>query len=95
MTVHSKSFADVPLDPDTKIIEQHEISINSLPCLFQRWSWESINASSCIFHTFDVQSFSDDQLQALIAESELSNTLGTKTISRKDNFTFVNFNFQY
>lgn len=95
MTVHSKLFADESLRPDTKTIEQREISINSLPCLFQRWSWESINASSCIFHTFDVQSFSDDQLQALIAESELSNTLGTKTISRKDYFTFVNFNFQY
>lgn len=95
MTIYSKSFTGVPLDPDTKIIEQREISINSLPCLFQRWSWESINASSCIFHTFDVQSFSDDKLQALIAESELSNTLGTKKISRKDDFTFVNFNFQY
>jgi hypothetical protein len=95
MTVHSNSFAGVPLVPDTKIIEQREISINSLPCLFQRWSLESINASSCIFHTVDVPSFSDYQLQALIAESELSNTIGTKTLSRKDNFTFINFNFQY
>lgn len=31
MTVHSKSFEDESLGPDTKIIEQREISFTSLP----------------------------------------------------------------
>ena len=34
------NFNDVPVDPDTSIIEQSEIKVNGILVLNQHWSWD-------------------------------------------------------
>ena len=91
----NSQFKDTSNDPDTRILHEQEMLIENFICLFQRWSWEGIRGDSCIFHSNDLQAFSDEEIKTLIAHSQLESAMGTKTISRKENFIYVNFNFQH
>lgn len=88
-------FQNVPVDPDTKILHQKEITIDTLPVLIQAWAWEGIVAESAIFRAEDVRGFSDEEHFRKIVENYDVGSDHRHTITRdSDGYTFVNFNFQ-
>ena len=85
---------NVPVEPDTRIIQQKEIKVGAIPSLYQHWSWEGIIAESIIFHDKDVQSLSDEELFQMI--SFHADPDGQYTVSRScSGYTFINFNFRH
>ena len=44
-----KNFSDVPVERDTYIIEQKEITINGIPVLKQHWRRDGVYGNSLIF----------------------------------------------
>ena len=88
-------FQNVPVDPDTRILHQKEITIDTLPVLIQAWAWEGIVAESAIFRAEDVRGFSDEELFQKIVDNLDFGPDHRHTITRdSDGYTFVNFNFQ-
>jgi len=86
------SFSNIPVDPDTEIIEQSEIIIFDIPALNQKWNWDGITANSLIFNSIDVEKFTDDELLKMIKKSGIQ-VNSSVTYSNKDSYRFVNFNF--
>jgi len=87
-------FNNVPVEPDTRIIQQREIEIEGVPALHQTWSWDGLIGESIIFHSDDVEGFTDDEIFELI--NDHTDPEGKYTVSRSDSgYTFVNFNFRY
>ena len=87
-------FSNIPKDPDTRIIEQSEITINGLLVLKQYWSWDGIKANSLIFHSNDVKKLSDDELLKLIKNNSDIKFNSSITFSNKNDYRFVNYNFE-
>ena len=89
-----KTFKDVPVEADTKIIRQKEIQIGEISALHQEWAWDGILAESIIFHDHDVENFSDEELFQMIEYH--ADPDGQYTVSRSSSgYSFINFNFSY
>lgn len=90
-----EKFADVPLDPDTRIVEQRVLKIAGYDAIYQKWNWDGLVGHSLIFLAADVVALSDQELEELLAKSGLIEGARTRiTISRTGNrFAFVNFGF--
>ena len=85
---------NVPKDLDTQIIEQSETTINGIPVPSLRKNWNSIKATSLIFHSQDVEQFNDDELLETIKKSGIQIN-SSVTFKRDDNgYCFVNYNFE-
>ena len=92
----STLFSNVPVDPDTRILRQKEMTIESIPVLIQRWAWEGIVADSAIFHDADVLDVDDNKLFKIIEKYYDVGENIQYTVKRNQNGnTFVNFNFSY
>jgi len=89
------NFSDVPKEKDTRIIEQQEIVINSIPALLQHWEWDGIIADSLIFKSSDVVDLiNDEDLLGFINKYSDIKIVGSKTFKRNSSgYCFVNFNF--
>lgn len=86
-------FKNVPIDPDTRIINQHGVEVEGIPALIQQWSWEGFIAESIIFLNADVAHLDESELFDLVRRSCLVND-DRFTVSRSESgFTFVNYNF--
>ena len=86
-------FEKVPIDEDTKILQQEEKKIGNFRVLWQRWSWEGIKAESIIFLADEVENLSDEELSDLVLKNVT--TASATTISRPPSgYTFVNYNFE-
>lgn len=83
-------FKNVPLDEGVKIVKQQEDKIGNYNVLFQFWVMEGVSAVSAIFLSSEVADISDSELQNLVKKE--CNTEET-TISRGEDYTFVNYGF--
>jgi hypothetical protein len=89
-------FANIPLDPETRIISKIEIIIDKIPALIEQWSWDGIAGKSAIFIDVDVSNYSDEELFLKIVEHFNISSDTRHTVQRNSNgFTFVNFDFFY
>ena len=87
-------FANVPLDPDTKIRAESLVTLGEIEALYQRWYWEGIGGESLIFVSEEVEGLGNEALKKLAASSSLIQEGSDFTIKRNQRgFTFVNFNF--
>ena len=87
-------FVNVPVEPDTRIIQQREIVIGDIPSLYQQWSWDGLIAESISFYDQDVEDLSDDDLFDLISDYAVPDE--QFTVSRSSSgYTFINFNFRH
>ena len=89
----SSQFDNVPVEPDTRILMQVEANLDDYAVLYQKWSWDGITAESFIFPTAAVTSLTDGALKSLAASSPMVKPDSAMTLSRQDQFCFVNFNF--
>jgi hypothetical protein len=89
----SSQFDKVPVEPDTRILMQVEAKLDDYEALYQKWSWDGITAESFIFPTAAVMSLTDEALKSLAASSPMVKPDAAMTLSRQDQFCFVNFNF--
>jgi hypothetical protein len=87
-------FKAIPVEEDTRILQKQLMTVNGIDARFERWSWEGVVAESLIFVTEEITDQSDEQLwQSIIKQLSVSAAMH-HTISRKESYTFVNFNFE-
>ena len=88
-------FADVPMDPDTRIVSQSLGDIDDLDALYQQWNWEGVAGESLVFVSEEIRGLGDQALEELVRGSSLVEDGSAVTIKRNQHgFTFVNFNFE-
>jgi len=93
--IMSSKFACVPIEEDTKVIDQLEAMLGCYPVLYQKWHWDGIVAESFIFANEDIAGLSDEELEKEVKESPMCKENSRITVKRTDDgFTFVNFNFE-
>jgi len=88
-----RDFKELTNDIDTKIISRTLTEINKIPCVYEIWNWDGIVGDSIIFYKDDIKIYSDDEIVALACK-KLNRKIEEYTISTKDLFTFLNFNFK-
>ncbi len=90
----SDKFKNIPVEKDTKIIISSPMKLGESDIVYQKWSWEGITAESIIFISSDVENVGDAELKYDIYNSPIVHKDSEVTISRGDEYTFVNFNFK-
>lgn len=91
----NNKFANIPLDPDTTILEEKPIKLEEFDAFYQKWNWDGITAESVIFLSADVNHLDDSELGLLITKSGPFAFSGSMTIKRNpEDYTFTNFNFK-
>lgn len=88
-----RTFNDVSLDPETRLLFETEAKLDDYDVLYQRWSWSGVLAESFIFHTADLMDLDDAALEALARRSPIIQPDSAITTTRGEQYTFVNFNF--
>lgn len=86
---------EIPLDDGTTILSQQSMTIGHLDAVLQTWILDGVRAASCIFRSDDVANLSYEQLKLFVKDAGLLDLDSPLTIQRTDDFTFVNFNFDY
>ncbi|HMN57527.1 MAG: hypothetical protein J0I00_17700 [Burkholderiales bacterium] len=95
MPAASSKFANVPLDDDTRVLSQSEVSINGLDALHQRWVWDGIIGQSLVFLAGDVSATTDQEIVDMARVAGLVAMESATTVSRGDSgFVFLNFGFE-
>jgi hypothetical protein len=88
-------FNQVKTDEDTVITAHVECMFGDYPVLYQKWTWEGIDAESLIFCNGDIAAISLNELVDEVRKSPLVNCPEEEiTHSVKDLYTFLNFNFK-
>jgi hypothetical protein len=88
-------FSDIPIDTDTVVLSEKHIQLNGLNVLLQSWRWDGVKANSLIFQAADVTDFTYEAIKDILLSSGLEGATASSTISRKNDFVFINFNFRY
>ncbi len=86
-------FKNIPIEEGTKIIFSSPMRWGEHEITYQKWKWDGIVAESIIFVSSDVENLSDSELRDDISSSPVVRKDSEVTISRGEEFTFVNFNF--
>ena len=87
-------FAHVPLEDDTRIRSQQQISITGIDALHQRWVWDGIAGESLIFVAGDIPGATDRQILAMARDAGFAVADDDFTIKRTEHgFVFLNFGF--
>ena len=89
----NEKFKNIPVEEDTHIILSSPMKWGDLDVVYQIWSGEGIKAESIIFLNDDVKDIDDETLKADVNDSPIVKDKGKLTMSRGEEFTFVNFNF--
>jgi len=90
----NEKFKNIPLEEGTKILFSSPMRWGELDIVYQKWNWEGITAESIIFLTEDVKEMDDEALEDDVRDGPLVREDSQVTISRGDEYTFVNFNFK-
>ena len=89
----SDKFDNIPVEIGTKIIFSSPMMFGEFDIVYQKWSWDGIIAESIIFLSDDVKEMDDEALEKDVGDGPLVREDSQVTISRGDEYTFVNFNF--
>ncbi len=90
----SGKFKNVPVEKETTIIFELAAKLDDYDILHQKWSFDGIYAQSIIFVSSDIEHLSDEELKTFVVKSEIISNKTSITLSRKKDFTFVNFDFR-
>ena len=90
----TEKFKNVPVEDDTQIIASMEAKIEDYDVLYQKWSWDGIQAESVIFCNDDVAELTEAQIKEQVALcTALVKQESQLTYNKGEKYTFVNFNF--
>ena len=90
----NRRLANPPLDADTRVLISEEVQLDDYPAWHQVWRWEGIEGHSLIFPTSSVPALDDAALKALVVGRGYAEEQASFTFARRDEWTFVNFNFR-
>ena len=90
----SDKFKNIPVEKDTKILFRSPMKWRELDIVYEKWYWDGITAESIIFLNEDVKEMDDEALEKDVSDGSLVQSDSKVTISRGDEYTFVNFNFK-
>lgn len=89
-----EKFARVPLDDDTCIRSQQQISVTGIDALHQRWVWDGIAGESLVFIAAEIPGATDQQIVSMASDAGLAVDDDDFTVKRTENgFVFLNFGF--
>ena len=80
--------------PDKRILQKHKIKLGEFDVRHEIWSWKGYKTEAIIFENDDIVALTDQDIEALVVESELVKEALEININRLEKFTFVIFNFQ-
>lgn len=83
-----------PEDPETLIMFEAQVEISDQKAWHQIWRWGMYQAHSLIFPTATAKDLNDDELKAIAQASDLAHIDSRFTFKRRDEWIFVNFNFE-
>ncbi len=87
-------FDNIPVDSETNIITEYQAKFDKYHILYQKWHWQGIHAESIIFINDEILDFSEDSLIEFVKDSPMIKKHTKLTLTKKENYTFVNFNFK-
>ena len=87
-------FKDVPSDEGIKVLFESPMKFGNKDILYQKWAMEGIVAESIVFLTDDVNHLEDEEFEEYVKSSDIVNLDSSVTMSRKDQYSFINFNFK-
>lgn len=90
----TNKFANIPVDLDTRIIEQEEVKVGDYDACYQKWSWDGIVAESLIFGSSEVAQLDDDALKMLVRQSSYFQSSSITLKRNSEGYCFTNFNFK-
>ncbi len=85
-------FADVVIDPDTRIISEEYLKIGNYDAKFEHWFWDGIYASSLIFLKSDVEDLEKSDLLKLIKDN--IGLVYDFTFSGSGSYLFLNYGYK-
>lgn len=91
-----RKFKNIPLSPNTKILNTLQTTFNGIACVYQFWRNTTVQGSSIIFYCDDVNTNTDKEIEQWIREFSLLIEKGSNvTVSRNNNseYVIVSFNF--
>ena len=89
------AFQNIPTDPETTILFEHQGVFDDLPVCFRAWQYDDIQGESIIFQNRDLQGQEDRHIIKKVKASCLVDKSKTIAISRNNpDYVFVNFNFK-
>lgn len=90
----NEKFKNVPKDNDTVILFEVVAKFGKFDAMYQKWLKDGIYGKSFIFLSSDIANLDDEMLKKEIQESPMVSKKSSITVSRKEKYTFVNFNFK-
>lgn len=90
----NEKFKNVPKDNDTVILFEVIAKFGKFDAMYQKWLQDGIYGKSFIFLSSDIANLDDEMLKKEIQESPMVSKKSSITVSRKEKYTFVNFNFK-
>jgi len=87
-------FTNLSTDEETTILFRSPMKWDEKDVVYEKWRWSGITAESVIFLSEDVKDLDDEALEEELRQSPLVRSDSKMTISRGEEYTFVNFNFQ-
>jgi len=86
------AWTDVPLEPDTTLLEEVPVQLDGYDLLYQRWHWDGLPGESLILREDQVEALTDEQLHQLALDKGLIPTSAAITITRqRQGYAFVNY----
>lgn len=93
-----RNFKNIPMDAETEILLSSQMKFGNIDCLFQAWTFDSIQGNSLIFFAEDLKGKSDDEIKKMVlTESEIVINKSRITLSKNEKehpYVFVNFDFK-
>ncbi len=87
-------FDEVPVEPETRILQQKVFLLDGIPVRYEYWGWEGVYARSLVFKSSEVAHLDDRELRKFINENSKVEIDASCTYSRdKNGFCFVNYDF--
>lgn len=86
-----KKFENLETDSDTEILWREVTTVGNYDVMVENWKWEGLKGNSLIFVSEDVKHLSEAELKNIA--KEFINGYDKITLTRGDDFTFMNYNF--
>lgn len=91
-----RKFKNIPLNPNTKILNTLQTTFNGIVCVYQFWQSTTMQGSSIIFYCDDVNANTDKEIEYWVRQFPLLIEKGsTVTVSRNNNSEYVIFSFNF
>lgn len=88
-----EKFAEVSVEKDTELISVSTAKLGDHHVRHEVWRWDGVKGETLIFLSEEVGDLDDEAIEKLVVQSPYYSH-GGFTIVRKENFVFVNFNFE-